>query len=121
MEQMIKQEEIQNKLREIAAKGEQDRLTQELKYQYELQLKYVDVDMSMIAATPNNTDDIALKERIANMTEESKRRIEDAKLNLERQKVIADTYNAAAEREIKREQMKTDLQIARTNKNRYDK
>lgn len=121
MEQMIKQEEIQNKLREIAAKGEQDRLTQELKYQYELQLKYVDVDMSMIAATPNNTDDIALKERIANMTEESKRRIEDAKLNLERQKVIADTYNAVAEREIKREQMKTDLQIARTNKNRYDK
>lgn len=121
MEQMIKQEEVENKLREIAAKGEQDRLTKELQYQYELQLKYIDVDMSMISSTPDNSDDLALKERIANMTEESKRRIEDAKLNIERQKLIADTYNAAAEREVKREQMKTDLQIAKTNKNRYDK
>ena len=121
MEQMIKQEEVENKLREIAAKGEQDRLTKELQYQYELQLKYIDVDMSMISSTPDNNDDLALKERIANMTEESKRRIEDAKLNIERQKLIADTYNAAAEREVKREQMKTDLQIAKTNKNRYDK
>lgn len=121
MEQMIKQEEVENKLREIAAKGEQDRLTKELQYQYELQLKYIDVDMSMISSTPDNSDDLALKERIANMTEESKRRIEDAKLNIERQKLIADAYNAAAEREVKREQMKTDLQIARTNKNRYDK
>lgn len=121
MEQMIKQEEVQNKLREIAAKGEQDRLTKELQYQYELQLKYIDVDMSMIANTPDTSDDTALKERIANMTEESKRRIEDAKLNLERQKLIADTYNAAAEREVKREQMKNDLKIAKTNKNRYDK
>lgn len=121
MEQMIKQEEVENKLREIAAKGEQDRLTKELQYQYELQLKYIDVDMSMISSTPDNSDDLALKERIANMTEESKRRIEDAKLNIERQKLIADAYNAAAEREVKREQMKTDLQIAKTNKNRYDK
>lgn len=121
MEQMIKQEEVQNKLREIAAKGEQDRLTKELQYQYELQLKYIDVDMSMIANTPDSSDDTALKERIATMTEESKRRIEDAKLNLERQKLVADTYNAAAEREVKREQMKNDLKIAKTNKNRYDK
>ena len=121
MEQMIKQEEVENKLREIAAKGEQDRLTKELQYQYELQLKYIDVDMSMISSTPDNSDDLALKERIANMTEESKRRIEDAKLNIERQKLVADAYNAAAEREVKREQMKTDLQIAKTNKNRYDK
>ena len=121
MEQMIKKEEVENKLREIAAKGEQDRLTKELQYQYELQLKYIDVDMSMISSTPDNSDDLALKERIANMTEESKRRIEDAKLNIERQKLIADAYNAAAEREVKREQMKTDLQIAKTNKNRYDK
>ena len=77
--------------------------------------------MSMIANTPDTSDDSALKERIATMTEESKRRIEDAKLNLERQKLIANTYNAAAEREVKREQMKNDLKIAKTNKNRYDK
>lgn len=54
-EQMLKQEEIQNKLREIEAKGEQDRLTEQLKYQYELQLKYVDVDMSLLGQ--EGTDD----------------------------------------------------------------
>ena len=30
-------------------------------------------------------------------------------------------YNAAAEREVKREQMENQLRIAKTNKNKYDK
>ena len=119
-DQLLKQEEIENKLREIAAKGEQDRLTAQLKYQYELQLKYIDVDLAMSTATPDTSDDDALRERIANLTEETKRRIEESKLSLERQKLMVDTYNKAADREVKREQMKTDLQIAKTNKNQYD-
>ena len=32
-----------------------------------------------------------------------------------------DTYNAAADRQVKREQMKNDLRIAKANKNKYDK
>ena len=43
------------------------------------------------------------------------------KLQIEREKIAADNYNQAAERNVQREQMKNDLKIARANKNKYDK
>ena len=118
MEQMMKQEELQAKLQEITAKGEQDRLTEELKYSYEMQLKYIDIDMSMLAA---NTNDSAAKNRLASIVEDNKRNIEQQKVNLEREKLMADTYSKAADREVKRHQIDTQLKIAKTNKNKYDK
>lgn len=117
-EQMLKQEEIQNKLREIEAKGEQDRLTEQLKYQYELQLKYIDVDMSLLGQ--EGTDDGSEK-RLAALAEQNKTNIEQQKLQLAREQMYADTYSKAADRQVKREDIKTKLQIAKTNKNRYDK
>ena len=118
MDQMLKQEEIQAKLQEIKAKGEQDRLTKELQYAYEMQLKYIDVDMSMLAA--DNSDEGA-KTRLAGLAEENKRNIEQQRVQLEREKLIADTYSKAADREVKRHQIDTQLKIAKTNKNKYDK
>lgn len=117
-EQMLKQEEIQNKLREIEAKGEQDRLTEQLKYQYELQLKYVDVDMSLLGQ--EGADDGSEK-RLAALAEQNKTNIEQQKLQLAREQMYADSYSKAADRQIKREDIKTKLQIAKTNKNKYDK
>ena len=118
MEQMLKQEELQSKLQQIEAKGVQDRLTEELKYSYEMQLKYVDVDMSLLAA--GNSSD-ADKTRISAMAEENKRNIEQQRINLEREKMMADTYSKAADRQVKRHQIDTQLKIAKTNKNKYDK
>ena len=118
MEQMMKQEEIQAKLQEIAAKGEQDRLTQELKYSYEMQLKYIDVDMSMLAV---NSNDEGAKNRIAELAETNKHNLEQQRIQLEREKIMADSYSKAADREVKRHQIDTQLKIAKTNKNRYDK
>lgn len=117
-EQMLKQEEIQNKLREIEAKGEQDRLTEQLKYQYELQLKYIDVDMSLLGQ--EGTDDGSEK-RLAALAEQNKTNIEQQKLQLAREQMYADNYSKAADRQVKREDIKTKLQIAKTNKNKYDK
>ena len=117
-EQMLKQEEIQNKLREIEAKGEQDRLTEQLKYQYELQLKYIDVDMSLLGQ--EGTDDGSEK-RLATLAEQNKTNIEQQKLQLAREQMYADSYSKAADRQVKREDIKTKLQIAKTNKNKYDK
>jgi hypothetical protein len=117
-EQMLKQEEIQNKLREIEAKGEQDRLTEQLKYQYELQLKYIDVDMSLLGQ--EGTDDGSEK-RLAALAEQNKVNIEQQKLQLAREQMYADSYSKAADRQVKREDIKTKLQIAKTNKNKYDK
>lgn len=118
MEQMMKQEEIQAKLQEIAAKGEQDRLTQELKYAYEMQLKYIDVDMSMLAV---NSNDEGAKNRLAELAETNKHNLEQQRIQLEREKIMADTYSKAADREVKRHQIDTQLKIAKTNKNKYDK
>lgn len=117
-EQILKQEEIQNKLREIEAKGEQDRLTEQLKYQYELQLKYIDVDMSLLGQ--EGADDGSEK-RLAALAEQNKTNIEQQKLQLAREQMYADSYSKAADRQVKREDIKTKLQIAKTNKNRYDK
>lgn len=118
MEQMIKQEEVQAKLQQIEAQGIQDRLTEELKFNYEMQLKYIDVDMSMLAAGSSTDGD---KIRISQMAEENKRNIEQQRVQLEREKLMADTYSKAADREVKRHQIDTQLKIAKTNKNKYDK
>lgn len=117
-EQMLKQEELQAKIAEIQAKGEEDRKTEMLKYQYEMQLKYVDVDMSLLG-TP--AQDTAARDRLAKLAEQNKTAIAQQKLNLDREKLAGDMYNAAAERQVKREQMENQLKIARTNKNKYDK
>lgn len=117
-EQMLKQEEIQNKLREIEAKGEQDRLTEQLKYQYELQLKYIDVDMSLLG---QEGPDDGSEKRLAALAEQNKTNIEQQKLQLAREQMYADSYSKAADRQVKREDIKTKLQIAETNKNKYDK
>ena len=77
VEAQLKEEEIQNRLREIEAKGEQDRQLEELKFQHEMALKYVDVDMSMLAAG-NSTD--GDKIRISQMAEENKRNIEQQRV-----------------------------------------
>lgn len=117
MEQQLKQEEIQAKIQEIQAQGEVDARLLELKYAYEMQLKYIDVDMSMLTATP---DDSALKNRLAQESEANKTNLAQQKLQLEREKFAGDMYNAAAEREVKREQMDNQLKIAKQNKNKYD-
>ena len=118
MEQMMKQEELQSKLQEIAAKGEQDRLTEELKYAYEMQLKYMDVDMSLLAS---NASDESARNRLAAITEDNKRNLEQQRIQLDREKLMADAYSKAADREVKRHQIDTQLKIAKTNKNKYDK
>ena len=125
MDQMIQQEAIQNKLREIQAKGEEERKTEALKFQYEMQLKYIDVDMSLLASDGSDNEAKnrlqAQAEQNKMAVEQQKRSIEQEKLNLSRQQIMADMYNKAADRQVKREDIKTKLQIAKTNKNRYDK
>lgn len=117
-EQMIQQQAQELKLQEIAAKGEQDRETLALKYQYEMQLKYMDVDMSLLANAPEDT---SAKDRLAERAEQNKANIENQKLNLDREKMQVDLYNAAADRQVKLKEMETQLKIAKTNKNKYDK
>lgn len=116
-EQMIKQEELQNRLAEIQAKGEEDRKTEALKYQYEMQLKYIDVDMSLLAPGEDN----AARDRLSQLAEENKTRLANEKLLLDREKLQSDIYNKAADRQVKREDIESKERIAKMNKNKYDK
>ena len=119
-EQAIKQQELQGKIAEIQAKGEEDRKTEMLKYQYEMQLKYIDVDMSLLNDGDDSNDADASR-RLAEQAEANKTSVANRKLSLEQQKLNADLYNKAADRQIAREKMENDLKIAKTNKNKYDK
>lgn len=118
VEQMLKQEELQNKIAEIQAKGEEDRKTEELKYYYEMQLKYVDVDMSLMGTASQDDGAKTLLQQIA---EANKNQIEQQKLQITRQQMQADLYNKAADRQVKREDMASKEKIAKMNKNKYDK
>ena len=115
---MIEQAKLESKLREIEAKGEEDRKTEQLKYYYEIQKAYIDADASIL---DNSDSSDQYKEAAAERIEAGRRDIERMKLQIEREKIAADNYNQAAERNVQREQMKNDLKIARTNKNKYDK
>ena len=115
----LKEEEIQNKLREIAAKGQQDKELEDLKFQHEMALKYIDVDMSMLGTQGNEAEQA--KNRLAAISEDNKSRIEQQKIDLQRQQMQSEIYNRAADRAVKIEDIKSKERIAKTNKNKYDK
>lgn len=116
-EQMLKESELQNRLAEIEAQGKQDKELEELKFQHEMQLKYIDVDMSLLAPGQDN----AARDRLAQLSEENKTRLANDKLMLDREKLQAEIYNKAADRQVKREDMESKERIAKQNKNKYDK
>lgn len=118
LDEQIKQEEIQGKLQEIQAQGEVDAKLLELKYAYEMQLKNIDVDMSLLSS---GAVDEGAKQRLAELAETTKRELAQGKLQLDREKLAGDMYNSAADRQVKREQIATQLKIAKENKNKYDK
>ena len=116
-EQMLKQQEIENKIREIQAKGEEDRKLEELKYYHEMNLKMVDIDTSNMSA---QSLDQAASQQLAQQAETNKTNLAQQKLNLERDKLSSDMYNRAADRQVKMHDIDTKMKIAKQNKNKYD-
>lgn len=121
-DQMLEQAKQQNEIAKIQAKGEQDRLTKELEYKYEMQLKNVDANISLMthSSTGDTSGEIA-KQRLQETVEQNRQNVNQQKLNLDRERLNADMYNKAADRQLQREKMQNDLAIAKTNKNKYDK
>lgn len=117
-QQILEQSKIENKLKEIAAKGEEDRKTLELEKALEINSKYVDVNLALINSDKSSDAEVNAAKRDLEAT---KARLESDRNNIERFKVTADTFSKAADRKIKREQMANDYKIAKANKNKYDK
>lgn len=108
--QQLEAAKIENRLKEIAAKGEEDRKTEEAKYLLEMQSKYIDYDLSIL----NNTSSSESEKNTANANIEAQRNnIEQQKIQLEREKMAMDFANKSLERKSKEK-------IAITNKNKYD-
>ena len=118
LDQQLEQMKLQAELQKIEAQGEVDARLTELKYAYEMQMKYIDVDMSLLGSSEG--EDPQARQRLAELSESNKTEMAREKLNLDRAKFQADMYNAAADRQVKREEMENQLKIAKTNKNKYD-
>ena len=118
LEQQIAQMEQQFELQKIQVKAEEDRKTIELE-------KYLDGEIAAIKANANIMSyDNGLSEIEKNQAEE---RMENARLNLERQKIAAGERSDALKAQIKREEIaakKYDsdnkVKIAKENKNKHD-
>ena len=118
-DQQLERMKLQDEIQKIQAQGEEDRKTEQLKYQYEMQLKYVDVDMSNIATSQDNSEEN--RNRQAMIAENNKMTAEANRNQIAREQMQVDTYNKAADRQVKREQIAAQIQIAKQNKNKYDK
>lgn len=113
--QMLQQYE----LNKIAAKGEEDRKTLELE-------KYLDGQIEMIRANANIMSfDNGLSEQTKAEAEERMNRanlsLEQQKLNVERQKAIMENQAKNREIDAKIYDSNIKLQVAKQNKNKYDK
>lgn len=117
-DQQLEQMKEQFELQKIAAQGEEDRKTEELKAYLEMQQSYIDLDVSMFQ---NPFSREQAEAQLKQTAEANKHAIEQQKLSLEQQKIQADMYSAAADRQVKREEIAANIKIARTNKNKYDK
>lgn len=117
-DQMLEQQKLQNEIVKIQAKGEEDRKTKAMELGYQVDMKGIDAQMAMMNQPVNND---AEKFRLQEQAENNRMLNEQNKLALDREKLNADVYSKAADRQVKREQMANDLKIAKTNKNRYDK
>jgi hypothetical protein len=114
-EQQIQQAAQEFKLTEIRVKAEEDRKTIALKAQYEEQAKYIDITANIMNS---NNSSIAEQTQAKNYLDS---KLEISKQDLERQRLISDNYNKAADRNVKREDIQSKERIAKTNKNKYDK
>lgn len=117
-DQQIEQMKQQFELQKIQVQGEEDRKTEELKAYLQMQQSYIDLDVSQFQ-NPFSREEA--ERNLKATAEANKNEIERQKIGLEQQRIQADLYNAAAERQVKREDMQNQLKIARTNKNKYDK
>lgn len=118
MEQQTAQMEQEFEIQKIKVKGEEDRKTKELEGYLDQQIELIRADANMISYNAEVGDDA--KEAGLNRLDEARARVEQEKINVEKQKVILDTFNKERDRQVKMHDIDTKLKVAKQNKNRYD-
>jgi RNase adaptor protein for sRNA GlmZ degradation len=118
LEQQTAQLEKEAKLEEISHKAEEDRKTLELKALLDQEIELIRADANMLSYS-NDTPE-AIKQAAAERLNNSKIEVEREKLNATREATMLDAFSKAEDRQVKREDIAAKIQIAKTNKNKYD-
>ena len=118
LDQQTAQMQQEFEIQKIQVKGEEDRKTKELEGYLDQQIELIRADANMISY--NAEVDDSAKDAGLNRLEAARTRVEQEKLNIERQKNMLDVFNKERDRQVKMHDIDTKLKIAKQNKNRYD-
>ena len=118
MDQQTAQMQQEFEIQKIRAKGEEDRKTKELEGYLDQQIELIRADANMISYNADIGE--ANQQAGLNRLDAARARVEQEKVNVERQKAIMDTFNKERDRQVKMHDIDTKLKIAKENKNKYD-
>lgn len=118
MDQQLAQMQQEFELQKIQAKGEEDRKTKELEGIIDSEIELIRADANMISYNAEVGDDAkqAGLERLEGMRDQ----IEREKIQVQREKNLLDAMSKAEDRKVKEKDIEAKIQIAKTNKNKYD-
>ncbi len=120
MDQQLAQMQQEFEIQKIQIKGEEDRKTEELRGYINQQIELIRADANMISY-PNDTTTEQMKQSGAERLESMRNQVEREKNQIQRQAQVMDLYNKERDRQVKMEDIKAKVQIAKENKNRYDR
>ena len=120
MDQQLAQMNQEFELAKIQAKGEEDRKTEQLRGYIEQQIELIRADANMISY-PNENNTEAMRQAGAERLEQYRNQVEREKNQIQREANILNTFNKERDRQVKLEDIRAKVQIAKENKNRYDR
>lgn len=118
LDQQIAQMQQEFELQKIQVQGEENRKTEELKGYINQQIELIKADANLLSYNQDLDEDT--RENSLDRLDTARSRVEQEKLNNDKQKTMLDAYNKERDRQVKMYDIDTKLKIAKENKNRYD-
>lgn len=118
LDQQTAQMEQEFEIQKIQIQGEENRKTEELKGYINQQIELIKADANLLSY--NQDLDDTTREDSLDRLDTARSRVEQEKLNNDRQKTMLDAYSKERDRQVKLHDIDTKLKIAKENKNRYD-
>ena len=118
LDQQTAQMEQEFEIQKIQIQGEENRKTEELKGYINQQIELIKADANLLSYN-QDLDDTTREDSLERL-DTARSRVEQEKLNNDRQKIMLDAYSKERDRQVKLHDIDTKLKIAKENRNRYD-
>lgn len=118
LDQQTAQMEQEFEIQKIQIQGEENRKTEELKGYINQQIELIKADANLLSY--NQDLDDTTREDSLDRLDTARSRVEQEKLNNDRQKTMLDAYSKERDRQVKLHDIDIKLKIAKENRNRYD-